>query len=129
MNATTQNKWQPYPAYKDSGVEWLGEIPEHWEMKRLKWVLSSLEVGYREAGGGSQLDKGIFSLGGEHIGWRGELLLSEPKFISEEFYNNLSTGKIQEDDVLLVRDGATIGKTAIIRSLPFEGRSSLYRET
>jgi type I restriction enzyme S subunit len=23
---------QPYPAYKDSGVPWLGEVPEHWEM-------------------------------------------------------------------------------------------------
>ena len=27
---------KPYRAYKDSGVEWLGEIPAHWEMKRLK---------------------------------------------------------------------------------------------
>ena len=26
---------QRYPAYKDSGVEWLGEVPEHWEMRRL----------------------------------------------------------------------------------------------
>ncbi len=25
-----------YPQYKDSGVEWLGEVPEHWEVKRLK---------------------------------------------------------------------------------------------
>lgn len=25
-------KVQKYPAYKDSGVEWLGEIPEHWEV-------------------------------------------------------------------------------------------------
>ena len=25
-----------YPAYKDSGVEWLGEVPEHWEVRRLK---------------------------------------------------------------------------------------------
>jgi type I restriction enzyme S subunit len=24
-----------YPAYKDSGVEWLGEVPEHWEVKRI----------------------------------------------------------------------------------------------
>ena len=23
---------QPYPAYKDSGVEWLGKVPEHWEV-------------------------------------------------------------------------------------------------
>jgi type I restriction enzyme S subunit len=25
-----------YPKYKDSGVKWLGEVPEHWEIKRLK---------------------------------------------------------------------------------------------
>ena len=29
---------RPYPAYKDSGVEWLGKVPEHWELRRLKWV-------------------------------------------------------------------------------------------
>ena len=29
---------QPYPAYKDSGVEWLGEVPEHWEVAPLKWL-------------------------------------------------------------------------------------------
>ncbi|MEO8297528.1 MAG: hypothetical protein ABI574_06925, partial [Burkholderiales bacterium] len=27
-----------YPAYKDSGVEWLGEVPAHWEISRLKFV-------------------------------------------------------------------------------------------
>ena len=27
---------QPYPAYKPSGVEWLGEVPKHWEMQRLR---------------------------------------------------------------------------------------------
>ncbi len=26
---------QPYPQYKDSGVEWIGEIPEHWQMLRM----------------------------------------------------------------------------------------------
>ena len=31
-------RYRPYPAYKDSGVEWLGEIPDHWEVKRLKQV-------------------------------------------------------------------------------------------
>ncbi|MDE9535886.1 restriction endonuclease subunit S [Xenorhabdus bovienii] len=29
------NKYQAYPEYKDSGVEWLGEIPSHWNIKRL----------------------------------------------------------------------------------------------
>ncbi len=27
-----------YPEYKDSGIEWLGEIPEHWNVKRLKYI-------------------------------------------------------------------------------------------
>lgn len=28
-----------YPEYKDSGIEWIGEIPEHWEAKRLKYLM------------------------------------------------------------------------------------------
>lgn len=31
-------KYQPYPAYKPSGVEWLGDIPEGWEATRLKFL-------------------------------------------------------------------------------------------
>ena len=27
---------KPYPAYKPSGVEWLGEVPAHWEVRRLE---------------------------------------------------------------------------------------------
>jgi len=26
-----------YPKYKDSGIEWIGEVPEHWEVKRIKY--------------------------------------------------------------------------------------------
>jgi hypothetical protein len=29
------NKYQAYPEYRDSGVEWLGEIPAHWNINRL----------------------------------------------------------------------------------------------
>ena len=29
---------QPYPAYKDSGVEWLGKVPEHWSVRRNGWL-------------------------------------------------------------------------------------------
>jgi len=29
-------KNKPYPAYKDSGVEWIGEVPEHWEVLNIK---------------------------------------------------------------------------------------------
>jgi type I restriction enzyme S subunit len=29
---------KPYPAYKESGVPWLGQVPEHWDVLRLKYV-------------------------------------------------------------------------------------------
>ena len=36
IDPTVVRAWTRYPAYKDSGVEWLGEVPEHWEVRRLK---------------------------------------------------------------------------------------------
>ena len=36
---TLTAKYKPYPAYKPSGVEWLGNIPAHWELKRLKYAV------------------------------------------------------------------------------------------
>jgi type I restriction enzyme S subunit len=63
-------RFKPYPAYKDSGVEWLGEIPAHWEVKRLKLVaparMSKLD---------GKPDEATY-VGLEHIeSWTGRLLL------------------------------------------------------
>lgn len=38
MEVIMESKIRQYDAYKDSGVEWLGEIPEHWELKRFKHI-------------------------------------------------------------------------------------------
>ena len=38
-NAALTERVKPYPAYKESGVEWLGEIPAHWEVKRADSLL------------------------------------------------------------------------------------------
>jgi type I restriction enzyme S subunit len=47
-----------YERYKDSGVEWLGEVPEHWEVERLKGILK--EVDERSTTGTETLLGGIF---------------------------------------------------------------------
>ncbi len=52
---------QPYPAYKDSGVEWLGEVPEHWEEKRLKYAVSFT--------GGGTPSKANASFWSGHVPW------------------------------------------------------------
>lgn len=44
---------KPYPAYKDSGVPWLGEVPEHWDVRRMKLLLR--EVDSRSSSGDEQL--------------------------------------------------------------------------
>ena len=33
---------KPYPAMKESGVPWMGEVPEHWEMERGKWLFRKM---------------------------------------------------------------------------------------
>jgi len=38
-------KYQTYPAYKDSGVEWLGAIPKHWTVSRIKYI-APFQVGW-----------------------------------------------------------------------------------
>ena len=30
----------PYPSYKESGIEWIVEIPNHWDIKRIKYTSS-----------------------------------------------------------------------------------------
>lgn len=36
------NKYQAYPEYRDSGVEWLGEIPSDWHTIKLKYIANLL---------------------------------------------------------------------------------------
>jgi len=45
LSAEPLRRFKPYPAYKDSGVGWLGEIPAAWEAKRLKNCVQRLESG------------------------------------------------------------------------------------
>lgn len=42
MMQTTKKTFPKYPAYKDSGVEWLGEIPENWELRRFKYLFKEI---------------------------------------------------------------------------------------
>lgn len=44
---------KPYPAYRDSGVPWLGEVPEHWVVRRCKYLLRERDV--RSVDGTEQL--------------------------------------------------------------------------
>ena len=70
-----------YPAYKPSGVEWLGEVPEHWEALRLRFAVT-LNPSKHEAKelGASQV---VSFLPMEAIGEDGSLRLEHEKSVSE----------------------------------------------
>ncbi|MCD7879444.1 MAG: restriction endonuclease subunit S [Candidatus Gastranaerophilales bacterium] len=72
--------------------------------------LCTIECGSREKGGA--LFDGIPSIGGEQINSDGTINVKKMKFISEEHFANMKQGKLEGQDVLLVKDGATTGKTA-----------------
>jgi len=70
-----------YPAYKPSGVEWLGEVPEHWEVLRLKFAVT-LNPSKQEAKElGDQ--KVVSFLPMEAIGEDGSLRLEHEKTVTE----------------------------------------------
>ena len=88
------------------------------EYIRLKWVLQALESGRRETSDANDSEDGVLSIGGEHVGWGGEWIFENSRYISRDFFNAMSSGVIKANDILLVKDGATIGKAAIAERMP-----------
>lgn len=87
-----------------------------------KWVklneLILIESGKRPKGGSTEI--GVPSLGGEQLLPNGEINWEKLRFIPEEFFDNMKKGKVKLGDVLMVKDGATTGKVAYVKDLPFE---------
>jgi len=92
-------------------------LPAGWHWKRLSNILTNIENGSRPRGGVSGISTGILSIGAEHISEDGELYLANPRYIPEEFYSRMSKGVVNQGDILLVKDGATTGRIAIVEEI------------
>lgn len=82
----------------------------------LNQCLEKLESGGRPKGGASLDKNGILSIGAEHLGDDGEIKLENPKFIPLTYFENMRQGIVQDEDILIVKDGATTGKVVYISS-------------
>jgi|SRR5690554_2145535 len=91
-----------YDSYKDSGIEWIGEIPEHWEVSRIKFYLD-----YQKGRNPKELK---FSESNEsEIYLSMDYLRGNPKqmLYVEDVENYV---KVDENDILLLWDGSNAGE-------------------
>ena len=79
-----------------------------WPMVSLGEIVD-FESGSRQKGGA--VNSGIPSIGGEHIDEKGNIRFEKMKFVSEEHFRGMRKGILKKGDVLVVKDGATTGKT------------------
>jgi len=82
-----------------------------------KYKLIAIESGKRPKGG--SVEQGIPSLGGEQLLSNGRVNWNKLRFIPEDFYESMQKGKVKQGDVLVVKDGATTGKTVYVDHLPY----------
>ena len=103
-----------YPAYKYSGVEWLGEVPEHWEVHPFKWEIE------RNDGGvwgdePEDLDDTIVLRSTEQT-IDGKWRLDDPAFRKLSHTERSST-LLEEDDLVVTKSSGSathIGKTTLV---------------
>ncbi len=100
---------------KDSGVEWIGEIPEHWEVKRLKHIFDVIKTGTTP----STINQNFYD---GDIDWynprdlNNELLKFSEKKISQLAVNRREISLFPADSILIVGIGGTTGKTSYLNS-------------
>lgn len=95
---------------KASGVEWIGDVPEGWTVKRLKHVVQKIGSGVTPKGGSEVYQtEGIPLLRSQNIHFHG-LYLDDVAFITEDVHNSMSNSRVLNGDVLLNITGASIGR-------------------
>lgn len=99
-----------YDLFPDRLVESeLGLVPEGWEIDGLGKQLHVLETGRRPKGGVAGIGSGVPSVGAESITMVGHFDFGKTKFVTEDFFSCLKSGRAESMDVMLYKDGGKPG--------------------
>ncbi len=107
----------PKAKLKDSGIEWIGKIPEEWNVIRLKnasWLKG--RIGWQGLRAEEFIDEGPFLITGTDF-QKGVVNWDTCVHISEQRFNQDKAIQIKENDLLITKDG-TIGKLAVVKNCP-----------
>ena len=115
LKGLKMNKLHKYPKYKNSGVEWIGEIPKHWEVRKLKYIFDYIQTGTTPSTDNVEFFQG-------NINWynpkdlNNEILKNSEKKISQFAIQKGEIKMFPQNSILIVGIGATTGKTSYMIS-------------
>ena len=103
---------QPYPMYKDSGVEWLGEVPEHWGVR--SFTRNCVEISDYRGATPRKTDSGVFLVTAKNIrrGWIDYDASRE--FVAEKEYSSIMRRGLPRAGDLLITTEAPLGFAALV---------------
>lgn len=102
---------------RDSGIDWIGQIPEHWNLMKIKHIAKvNGRIGYRGYTTEDlvQEGEGAYVIGGKHI-TNCVIDLSQPDYISWAKYYESPEIMVQKGDILMAQRGS-LGKAAVVRN-------------
>lgn len=113
----------PNVPMKDSGVEWLGDVPGHWEVKRVKHVKANEPNSFVDGPFGSNLKSEHYVEDGDiyviesSFATQGVLDTSNLKTISREHFKSIDRSEARAGDIIIAKIGAQFGKCSILPTL------------
>ena len=102
----------PDAPMKDSGIEWLGEVPAHWQVRRIASVSDKITNGYVGPTRGLFVDDGVTYLQSLHIKDNG-IVFTPEYFVTHRWSSEHGKSILREGDVLVVQTG-DIGQVAVV---------------
>lgn len=107
---------------KDSGIEWIGEIPEHWKITRIKNSANIYgRIGYRGYTHNDIVEEGMgaVSLSPSNM-HNGEIKYDNNTFISWNKYEESPEIKVRVGDIVMVKTGSSYGKVSLVEKLNYK---------
>ncbi|MCE2451319.1 MAG: restriction endonuclease subunit S, partial [Nitrospinae bacterium] len=106
---------KPYPAYKSSGVEWLGDVPAHWDTCKIK---NLARPGYKTFVDGDWIESPYITSDGIRLIQTGNIGEGEYKekgfrYISEETFKHFGCTEIEPGDILICRLGEPVARACL----------------
>ena len=110
---------QPYPAYKPSGVEWLGNVPAHWETAKIKRLA---RPGYKTFVDGDWIESPYITPDGIRLIQTGNIGVGEYRekgfrYISKDTFKSFGCTEVMPGDILICRLGEPVARTCIAPNL------------